>query len=192
MTKAGAAAKSSRPGQEPERQIVLIGNPNAGKTTLFNALTGLRAKTANFPGTTIERRVGHTPLGGHRVRLLDLPGLYSVSGATPEERVARDALLGTLPGQAKPDLVLLLLDATNLERNLYLASQVLELGLPTVVALNMVDLAERASIQIDAASLARELGCPVVPVVARSGPRWRTTYCATLPPTARPGCALAW
>ena len=197
MTKAGAAAKSSRPGQEPERQIVLIGNPNAGKTTLFNALTGLRAKTANFPGTTIERRVGHTPLGGHRVRLLDLPGLYSVSGATPEERVARDALLGTLPGQAKPDLVLLLLDATNLERNLYLASQVLELGLPTVVALNMVDLAERASIQIDAASLARELGCPVVPVVARSGhgltelrahleravdPSWRLRPLQVVPP----------
>ena len=165
----GTGAVAARPSSGPELQVALIGNPNAGKTTLFNALTGLRAKTANFPGTTIERRVGHARIADRRVRLLDLPGLYSVSGRTTEERVARDALLGTLPGEARPDLVLLLVDATNLERNLYLASQVLELGLPTVVALNMVDLAEQASIEIDAESLAHELGCPVVPVVARSG-----------------------
>ena len=150
-------------------QIALIGNPNAGKTTLFNALTGLRAKTANFPGTTIERRIGRAQFGGQSVQLLDLPGLYSVAGLTAEERVARDALTGALPGQTKPDVVLLLIDATNLERNLYLASQVLELGVPTVVALNMVDLAEKASIEIDAEQLSRELGCPVVPIVARDG-----------------------
>ena len=125
--------------------IALVGNPNAGKTTLFNALTGLRAKTANFPGTTIERRVGHTRLADQRVRLLDLPGLYSLASITPEERLAREVLLGQRAHQAQPQGIILLLDATTLERNLYLASQVLELGLPTVAALNMVDLAERSA-----------------------------------------------
>jgi len=161
------------PGQKaPDAEeicIALIGNPNAGKTTLFNALTGLRAKTANFPGTTIERRVGHTRLAEHRVKLLDLPGLYSLASVTPEERLAREVLLGQQAHQPQPHGIILLLDATTLERNLYLASQVLELGLPTVVALNMVDLAERSSIEIDLEKLEAELGCPVVPVVARSG-----------------------
>ncbi len=156
-------------GADSELLVALVGNPNAGKTTLFNALTGLRAKTANFPGTTIERRIGHATVGGRHVRVLDLPGLYSLSGRTPEERVARDSLLGRLPGQRRPDLVVLLVDATNLERNLYLASQVLELGIPALVALNMVDLAERSAIDIDSDHLAAELGCPVVPVAARSG-----------------------
>ncbi len=155
---------------EPDESCVaLIGNPNAGKTTLFNALTGLRAKTANFPGTTIERRVGHTRLGDKRVKLLDLPGLYSLGSASAEERVVHELLEGTLAHQRRPDAVVLLLDATNLERNLYLASQVLELGLPTVVALSMFDLAEKSSIEIDVDRLAAELGCPVVPVAARSG-----------------------
>ena len=149
--------------------MALVGNPNAGKTTLFNALTGLRAKTANFPGTTVERRVGFSRLGPRRAKLIDLPGLYSISSETPEERIARDALTGRLPGLPRPDAVILLLDATHLERNLYLASQVLELGLPTVVALNMVDLAERAAIDIDVERLSAELGCPVVPLAARSG-----------------------
>jgi ferrous iron transport protein B len=149
--------------------VALVGNPNAGKTTLFNALTGLRAKTANFPGTTIERRVGHTRLAESRVKLLDLPGLYSLASITPEERLAREVLLGHLPQEPGPQAVILLLDATSLERNLYLASQVLELGLPTVAALNMVDLAERSEIEIDVERLSAELGCPVVPVVARTG-----------------------
>jgi ferrous iron transport protein B len=152
-----------------EACVALVGNPNAGKTTLFNALTGLRAKTANFPGTTIERRSARIRLGGRRVELLDLPGLYSLSSATPEETMARDALLGRLPNQPRPTAIVVLLDATNLERNLYLASQALELRLPMVVALNMVDLAETSGIRVDAAKLSRELGCPVVPVVARSG-----------------------
>lgn len=152
-----------------ESCIALVGNPNAGKTTLFNSLTGLRAKTANFPGTTIERRLGHTRLADRRVKVLDLPGLYSLSSVTPEETIVREALLGRLANQPRPAAVVLLLDATNLERNLYLASQVLELGLPTVVALNMVDLAERSAIEIDVEKLCDELRCPVVPVVARSG-----------------------
>jgi ferrous iron transport protein B len=151
---------------EPVR-VALVGNPNAGKTTLFNALTGLRAKTANFPGTTIERRIGRTSLGEHRAEIVDLPGAYSLTSLVPEERVVREALLGRIEGQPAPHAVVLLIDATNLERNLYLASQVLELGLPTLVALNMVDLAERSAIEIDPDRLAAELGCPVVPVVAR-------------------------
>ena len=160
---------STPPGISGERHVALVGNPNAGKTTLFNKLTGLRAKTANFPGTTIERRIGVTRLGSERVRLLDLPGLYSLASATPEERVAHEALVGHIPDEPVPDAILLLVDATNLERNLYLASQILELEVPTVVALNMVDLAERSSISIDVDKLSAELGCPVVPVVARSG-----------------------
>lgn len=149
--------------------VALVGNPNAGKTTLFNSLTGLRAKTANFPGTTIERRLGHTRLADRRVKVLDLPGLYSLTSANTEEKIVREALLGHLSNQPRPAAVVLLLDATNLERNLYLASQVLELGLPTVVALNMVDLVERSAIEIDVERLSEELRCPVVPVVARSG-----------------------
>ncbi|MGB6643137.1 MAG: ferrous iron transporter B, partial [Thermoanaerobaculia bacterium] len=149
--------------------MALIGNPNAGKTTLFNNLTGLRAKTANFPGTTIERRIGQARIAGRKVELLDLPGLYSLTSDRPEERLVREVLLGGVPDQPKPAGVVLLVDATNLERNLYLASQILELGLPTVVALNMVDLAERSSIEIDPERLSAELGCPVVSIVARTG-----------------------
>ena len=113
--------------------------------------------------------MGHTRLASRRVRVLDLPGLYSLSSANDEERIVREALLGHLPNQPRPTAIVLLIDATNLERNLYLASQVLELGLPTVVALNMVDLAERKAIEIDVEQLSSELRCPVVPVVARTG-----------------------
>lgn len=149
--------------------VALIGNPNAGKTTLFNLLTGLRAKTANFPGTTVERHTGRIRLNGQSIEMLDLPGLYTLNATTAEERVARDALLGHIPGQAKPTAVVLILDSTNLERNLYLASQVLELGVPTIAALNMTDLAEREGLRIDAQKLAKDLACPVVLISARSG-----------------------
>ncbi|MCX5660146.1 MAG: ferrous iron transport protein B [Planctomycetota bacterium] len=149
--------------------VALIGNPNAGKTTLFNALTGLRAKTANFPGTTVERRSGKVTLGGRVVEILDLPGLYSLTSATPEEVVARDSLLGAVPGHAAPLAAVLIVDATNLERNLYLASQVLELKLPTLVALNMMDLASAQGLKLDLPALSKELGCPVVGISARTG-----------------------
>ncbi len=149
--------------------VAFVGNPNAGKTTLFNALTGLRAKTANFPGTTVERRQGRVMLGGRVVELLDLPGLYSLAAATPEEKLAKQSLLGEVPGQAKPGVVVLIVDSTNLERNLYLASQVLEMGLPTVVALNMWDLSQKRGLHIDTKKLGEELGCAVVPITARTG-----------------------
>jgi ferrous iron transport protein B len=151
----------------------MVSNPNAGKTTLFNCLTGLRAKTANFPGTTIELRLARRTFGSANVELIDMPGLYSLTGVSSEERVALDGILGRGSERHRPDGLILLLDATNLERNLFLASQVLELGLPIVVALNMIDVAEREGIQIDAEALAEELDCPVMPMAAKTGRGFR-------------------
>jgi ferrous iron transport protein B len=148
--------------------LALVGNPNAGKTTLFNALTGLRAKTANFPGTTVERKVGRLHLNHKQIVVVDLPGLYSLDSQSPDEKLAADALQGKLEHTA-PDAALVVVDATNLERNLFLASQVLELKCPVVVALNMMDMARRDGIRIDVAKLREELGCVVVPVSARNG-----------------------
>ena len=152
----------------PEPVIALLGNPNAGKTTLFNVLTGLRAKTANFPGTTVEQRRGRFSLHGHAVHLLDLPGVYSLSGVTLEEQLVVRSLKGG-DGFRKPDGLLVVVDATNLERNLFLASQAAEMGLPMVVALNMSDLARREGFAFDVARLARELNSPVVEVAALTG-----------------------
>jgi len=148
--------------------LALVGNPNAGKTTLFNALTGLRAKTANYPGTTVERKVGRLHLDHKQIVIVDLPGLYSLDSKSPDEKLAADALQGKLEHTA-PDAALVVVDATNLERNLFLASQVLELKCPVVVALNMMDMARRDGIRIDVAKLRDELGCVVVPVSARIG-----------------------
>ncbi len=148
--------------------LALVGNPNAGKTTLFNALTGLRAKTANFPGTTVERKVGRLHLDHKQIVVVDLPGLYSLDSKSPDEKLASDALQGRLEHTA-PDAALVVVDATNLERNLFLASQVLELKCPVVVALNMMDMARHNGIRIDVAKLRQELGCVVVPVSARTG-----------------------
>jgi ferrous iron transport protein B len=157
-------------GPAPSRAdvVALVGNPNTGKTTLFNRLTGLRAKTANFPGTTLERRLGSLILDGRRVELEDLPGLYGLASGTGEEEVARDALLGRA-GRPRPAAALLVVDQTNLARNLYLVSQVRELGVPVLVALNMSDIAGAEGIRVDADALSRELGAPVVAVSARTG-----------------------
>jgi ferrous iron transport protein B len=149
--------------------LALVGNPNAGKTSLFNALTGLRAKTANFPGTTVERKVGRLHLDHKQIVIVDLPGLYSLDSKSPDEKLAADALQGKLDHTA-PSAALVVVDATNLERNLFLVSQVLELKkIPVVVALNMMDMARRDGIRIDVAKLRTELGCVVVPISARSG-----------------------
>lgn len=149
--------------------LALVGNPNAGKTTLFNALTGLRAKTANFPGTTVESKTGSMELGEEHVSVVDLPGLYSLDSRSPEEKIASDALRGRIPGGSLPDAALVVADATNLERNLFLVSQVLELERPVIVALNMMDMARRDGIKINVAKLREELGCAVVPISARDG-----------------------
>jgi ferrous iron transport protein B len=148
--------------------LALVGNPNAGKTTLFNALTGLHAKTANFPGTTVERKVGRMQLDQKQIVVVDLPGLYSLDSKSMDEKLASDALQGRR-GHKAPDAALVVVDATNLERNLFLASQVLELKCPVLVALNMMDMAKRDGIRINVAKLRQELGCSVVAVSARSG-----------------------
>ena len=148
--------------------LALVGNPNAGKTTLFNALTGLRAKTANFPGTTVERKVGRLHLNQKQIVVVDLPGLYSLDSPSPDEKLAADALQGKL-GHTAPNAVLVVVDATNLERNLFLASQILELKCPVIIALNMMDMARRDGIRIDVAKLRQELGCVIVPISARAG-----------------------
>lgn len=148
-------------------RIAVAGNPNSGKTTVFNNLTGLRAKVANYPGVTVEKREGF--LRGTKHSLLDLPGTYSLSARSPDEELARDVLLGRVPGTARPDAVLLVIDASNLERNLYLASQVLEFGMPVVIACNMMDAVAARGQFIDCAALSRELGVPVIGTVAATG-----------------------
>ena len=153
----------------PAADVLMVGSPNVGKTSLFNALTGLRARTANFPGTTTELRHAYVTLAGRRVRLVDLPGLYSLQGCTSDEKLAADAVLARAPGLPRPSAIVLLLDATNLGRSLFLAGEILGAGVPTVVALNMSDLADRRGLQIDVEKLSQELGCPVVPTAAPRG-----------------------
>jgi ferrous iron transport protein B len=148
-------------------RIALLGNPNTGKTTLFNVLCGARAKTSNFPGTTTSIRLGQCELGGRRIDVVDLPGIYDLGYASPETRIAQDVFAGRTT--ESPDAVVVVVDACNLTRNLVLVGELLTYGYPTVVALNMVDLAERRGVTIDAARITRRLGVPVIPTVARSG-----------------------
>jgi ferrous iron transport protein B len=150
-------------------RLALVGNPNTGKTTLFNRLTGSRQKIGNYPGVTVEKKSGTWQLGGRAATLVDLPGAYSLAASSPDERVALDFLTGHLAGEAKPDAVICVVDASNLVRNLFLASQVADLGLPLVIALNMSDAAEKVGIRVDAALLSRHLGVPVVRTVAIKG-----------------------
>ncbi len=146
--------------------VALIGNPNTGKSTLFNALAGLRQRVGNYPGVTVEKRVGYFEHEGTSFALIDLPGTYSLTPRSPDEMLVVQLLLGKLDDQPPPDVILCIVDASNLERNLYLVSQLLELGRPLVVALNMIDLAEKQGLTINAEKLARHLGVPVVPVQA--------------------------
>lgn len=151
------------------KNVLLVGNPNAGKTALFNALTGLRAKSANYPGITVDVRKASILFGTVQAEIVDVPGLYSLDALSPEEKVTEAALKGNLPRQTKPDVVVLVVDATNLERNLFLVSEVLDLQLPTIVALNLIDAAHSTGIEVDTESLSRELKCPVVAVSSRTG-----------------------
>ncbi len=150
-------------------RVALVGNPNTGKSTLFNALTGMRQRVGNFAGVTVERVEGamRGP-NGEKVTIVDVPGCYALSPASPDEEIALGVMRGT-GGEPMPDVVVVVADALHLERNLYLVSQVLELGLPTIVALNQVDAAADAGVDVDAVALIHELGAPVIPTIATRG-----------------------
>ncbi len=147
-------------------RIALLGNPNTGKSTLFNCLTGLRQKVGNYPGVTVQRKVGRMIYGKNVAEIIDLPGTYSLAADSPDERVVVDALLGEMESVERPDLVLYIVDATNLQRNLFLAYQTAQLGIPMVVAVNHWDSARRKRIKIDLEGLGKALGVPVVPISA--------------------------
>jgi len=162
-------SRSPVPATHTAPVIAVIGNPNTGKSTLFNALTGLKQKTANYPGVTVERHTGTLQLGGREISLVDLPGTYSLAAQSPDEMIAIDVLLGHVEDLSSPQAILVVVDATNLRRNLFLATQLAELGLPLVIALNMLDVAAANGVQVDAARLAHRLDATVVPVVATTG-----------------------
>ncbi len=168
----GAIATKTIEGQRTKDKkqltIALAGNPNAGKTTLFNALTGMRQKVANYSGVTVERKEGFWRLNGSgdAARLVDLPGLYSLDATSLDEQIASDVLLGKVADLPKPDALVAVVDATNLERNLYLVTQLLEFKIPVIIALTMVDTAEKQSLEIDTDKLSRLLQIPVVRIKA--------------------------
>jgi ferrous iron transport protein B len=149
--------------------VALAGNPNAGKTTLFNSLTGLKQKVANYPGVTVERKQGAWQLNGSSATLIDLPGLYSLDATSMDEQIARDVITGQVPGVDKPDAIIAVVDATNLERNLYLVTQLFEFGVPVVVALTMIDAFEKQKHEIEIKKFSELLKVPVVAVNAKTG-----------------------
>jgi ferrous iron transport protein B len=149
--------------------VALLGNPNVGKSTLFTALAGIPTRVGNYPGVTVEEKIGRFMHRGRTVDLVDLPGTYSLAPQSPDERVAVDVLHGRMPGVARPDCILVVADATNLPRNMFLATQALEVGVPVVIALALADVADRKGIRIDVAELSRRLGCPVIRVAPPTG-----------------------
>lgn len=155
---------------EPYSLVAVVGPPNSGKSTLFNRLTGLRQKVANYPGVTVEKRVGKVKLeGGGEVSLIDLPGIYGLSARSEDERLARDVLLGEMPGISRPDAVLLVLDSTNLRRNLALTAPILALNIPTLIVLNMADDLRSRGGLLDTEQLSKSVGASVVQVSASKG-----------------------
>ena len=155
-------------GLKPHLTIALAGNPNAGKTTLFNSLTGLNQKVANYPGVTVERKEGVWQLGETTATLIDLPGLYSLDATSLDEEIARNVITGQVDNVPKPDVIVSVVDATNLERNLYLSTQLLEYGVPVVIALTMIDVFEKRKHEIDIGKLSKNLGVPVVAVNSKA------------------------
>ena len=151
------------------RLVALAGNPNVGKTTIFNRLTGLRAHVGNYPGVTVEKKTGSLRGDGPPVEIIDVPGTYSLDPKSLDEDIAYRVLVGRIADARRPDLVVCIVDATNLERTLYLASQVIDLGIPTILVLNMTDQAAARGIDVDAAKLSEELGLPVIPAAAVRG-----------------------
>ena len=147
--------------KKKEITVALVGNPNSGKTTVFNNLTGARQHVGNWPGVTVEKKEGSCSHNGYSIKVVDLPGVYSLTAYSLDEVVARNFVV-----DEKPDVVVDIVDASNLERNLYLTVQLLEMGARVIIALNMMDEAESSRHQIDADSLSREIGAPVMPMVA--------------------------
>ncbi len=148
-------------------KIALVGNPNTGKSTIFNALTGLRQKIANYPGITVERKAGTTIIGGVLHTVIDLPGAYSLNHKKLDERIAYETLIGTYEHEEVPDLVLIIVDSSNLDRNLYLASQVMDLNLPVLIVLNMTDVASQKGISVNPDAIAQAMQVPVISVSAK-------------------------
>ena len=147
--------------------VALVGNPNCGKTALFNALTGSRQKVANYPGVTVEKKVGPlTTPAGRTIRVVDLPGTYSLRARSPDEAITRDIVLGRLSGEPVPDLIVCVGDASNLRLALRLVLELKHVGRPVMLSLNMMDIARKRGIEIDTERLSRELGVPVVESVA--------------------------
>ena len=149
--------------------VVTLGNPNTGKSTLFNCLTGLRQKVGNYPGVTVEQVSGLTEVGGRQVRLVDVPGTYSLAAMSPDEMIAVDVLRGGIADLPPPAAALIVVDATNLRRNLFLASQILEAGVPALIALNMVDRLGSEGVRLDIETLSQRLGVPVIAISAAKG-----------------------
>jgi ferrous iron transport protein B len=182
-------------------RLALVGAPNTGKTSLFNRLTGSTQKVANYPGVTVERKSGGfvTP-EGRSVTVLDLPGTYSLRGRSPDEEITRDIVLGRFDGEAVPDLVLCVADATNLRLTLRLVLELKRVGRPMMLVLNMIDIAKRRGVTIDLDRMSQELGLPIVTAVAvRKGgvdellkrtDEFLATSPISRPPSARPTASL--
>ncbi|MFT3791046.1 MAG: ferrous iron transporter B [Rudaea sp.] len=167
MNAVAAPLRADAPRVRTHLHVALVGNPNCGKTALFNLLTGARQKVANYAGVTIERKEGHyTAPSGRSVRVLDLPGAYSLAATSPDEAITRDVLTGRHPGETTPDLIVCVADATNLRLHLRFVLEIARLGRPMLLALNMIDAAERRGIRIDTALLSEKLGMPVVETIA--------------------------
>lgn len=147
--------------------IALVGNPNTGKSTVFNALTGLKQKVGNYPGVTVERKIGTLKLDGAEHTIIDLPGSYSLSPKSMDERIAYETLTGVYKHERQPDLVCVIVDASNIDRNLYLATQIMDLGLPMCILLNMMDIAEEKGLSFDTGDMSKKMGVPVIPITAK-------------------------
>jgi ferrous iron transport protein B len=186
---AEAAPPAAQPRDRRAHVTAVVGPPNSGKSTLFNRLTGLRQKVANFPGVTVEQRVGRAQLeGGRELLLVDLPGIYSLEPHSEDERVTRDVLFGRMHDIARPDSILLVLDATNLGRHLVLAAPILSLGIPTLVVLNMADDLRARGGSVDVEALSRQLGAPVALVSSTTGENFEavTRFLLSRPPAPAP------
>lgn len=172
--------------------IALVGNPNTGKSTLFNGLTGLKQKVGNYPGVTVERKTGQTQIDGITHTIIDLPGTYSLNPKSLDEKIAYQTLIGENKSDPIPDLVIVLVDATNLDRNLYLATQVIDLGLPVIIALNMIDLAAKKGQLIDVQQIQNALKSPVISIVAKDNSSIEITKNAIANHDLNPAPELLW